>query len=124
MLKFIKNAFDGLKNVTLEINSFTPSTFDKIGDVTSNLIDFGEDLDGDIITGMKSIADNPSLANAMGAAGDFININSAGNVTSNFAQSTYSTLSTIDYDTVKGQVKSGLSSAWSSIKGAVNSAWD
>ena len=98
----------------------------KLGDVTDNLIDFAKDAGKDIITTIKKVSENPDLANAIGAAGDFLNNvrNNVGNVASNFASSTYKTLSTIDYNTVKGKVKSGLSSAWSSIKGAVNSAWN
>jgi hypothetical protein len=105
----MEDAINNIKNTTSSIINYSSDKFDKIGDVTSNLIDFGENLGGDIITGIRSVTENPNLANAMGVAGDFLN--NVGNVASNFAQSTYSILSTINYDTVKGNVKSGLSSA-------------
>jgi hypothetical protein len=122
MFKFMKDAWNGIKDTASDVSNFASDAFDKIGDVTDNLIDFAEDAGEDILTTIKKVSENPDLANAIGAAGDFLN--NVGNVASNFASSAYNPLSTIDYDTVKGKVKPGLSSAWSSIKGAVNSAWD
>jgi hypothetical protein len=114
----MKDAWNGLKNTTSGIINYTSDSFNKIGDVTNDLWDFAGDTGQDLATVVKSVAKDPNLANAIDTGQDFLN--NAWNITSNL----YQNISTIDADTVKGNIKSGLSSTWSSIKSVANSAWD
>jgi hypothetical protein len=118
----MKDAWNGIKDTTSGITTFASDTFDDISDIAGNLINIAGDAGEDIVITIKRLTENPNLANTLGSAGDFIN--NVWNTTSNFTESTFDTISTIDWNTVKGNVTSGVSSARSSIKGAVNSAWD
>jgi hypothetical protein len=81
--------------------------------VTSNLTKFGTDGIRNIISGLRNITETPGLSSYANSSGDFLSSlpSNIGNTASNISTSSYKTLFTISYDSVRGKVESSASNA-------------